>query len=69
MELPMTKPNARETPETPADPRSGEPGAGSPAPDVWPFEVPAEQRERITPEPVHGERGREGDVERPPHPD
>ncbi len=61
----MTKPNT----QTPADPRSGEPGAGSPAPDVWPFEVPAEQRERITPEPVHGERGREGDVERPARPD
>jgi hypothetical protein len=45
----MTKPKTR---ETPVDPRSGEPGAGSPAPDVWPFKVPTEQRERITPEPV-----------------
>ena len=58
----MTKPNTR---ETPSDPRSGEPGAGSPAPDVWPFEVPAERRERITPAPVRDERSGEGDVERP----
>ena len=58
----MTKPNTR---ETPADPRSGEPGAGSLAPDVWPFEVPVERRERITPEPVRDERSSDGDVERP----
>jgi hypothetical protein len=63
----MTKPrkhDKRETHETPVDPRSG--GAGSPRPDVWPFEVPAEQRERITPEPVRDERGADGDVERAP---
>jgi hypothetical protein len=43
----------------------GEP-AGSPGPDVWPFEMPVEQRERITPDPARDERGREGDVERAP---
>jgi hypothetical protein len=61
----MTKPKTR---EMPVDPRSGEPGAGSPGPDVWPFEIPVEQRERITPEPARDERGREGDgdVERAP---
>jgi len=53
-------------PDTPVDPRSGEPGAGSPAPDVWPFEVPPAQRERITPGPAPDERGRDGDVERAP---
>jgi hypothetical protein len=60
MEVPMTKPNTR---ETPVDPRSGEPGAGSPGPDVWPFEVPAAERERITPEPLRNERGRDRDAE------
>jgi hypothetical protein len=60
----MTKPKTR---ETPVDPRSGEPGAGSPGPDVWPFKVPTEQRERITPEPVRDdERAPDGDVERAP---
>jgi hypothetical protein len=63
MELPMTKPKPH---EPPVDPRSGEPGAGSPGPDVWPFDEPSEQRERITPEPVHDERGRDGDGERAP---
>jgi hypothetical protein len=62
----MTKPK---TSDTLVDPRSGEPGAGSPGPDVWPFEVPSAQRERITPDPARDERGREGDVERPSGPD
>lgn len=59
----MTKPKPH---ETPVDPRSGEPGAGSPGPDVWPYEVPTETRERITPGPAREERDRDGDVERAP---
>lgn len=60
----MTQPKTRE--KAPADPRSGEPDAGSRGPDVWPFEVPPEQRERVPAEPVRDDSPR--DVERPAPP-
>ncbi len=43
----------------PANPRSGEPGAGSDTDSrewKWPFSVPPEQRERVPAEPVREER-------------
>ena len=53
---PMTTPKTR---RTPPDAGAGEPTAGSPGPDTWPFAAPTEQRERIVPEPVPEEHGRE----------
>jgi hypothetical protein len=61
----MTTPTTLKSSEHLRRPQSGEPGAGSrgPDPDVWPFETPQEQRERIPPppQPARDER----DVERP----
>ena len=54
---PKTEPN---TQRTPPDAGSGEPTAGSPGPDTWPFAIPTAQRERVAPEPVPDEGDREG---------
>ncbi len=51
----MTRPKPG---ETPANPQSGEPEPQRRGPDVWPFEVPETQRERIPVEPVGDERER-----------
>jgi hypothetical protein len=59
----------RKTPNVPREPESGEPDAGSRGPDIWPFEVPREQRERVVPDPARGDRERDDrDVERPVRP-
>jgi len=54
---PKTEPN---TQRTPPDAGSGEPTAGSPGPDTWPFAIPTAQRERVAPEAVPDEGDREG---------